>query len=589
MKLTNKVAVPLLAVISIAIYGASIGYDFIEIDDGGQVLVNPYLDSLSWDNLKGIFTSATVGMYQPLTTFVFAVLSAVFGRESAVPFHLLSLGLHVGNAVLVWSLGKRLFDGRERLALMLALLFAVHPLAVEVVCWVSATSTLLFSAFFLSGMLLYDRYLAEHDKKHYVATLVVFLLGSLAKVQMLPFVGVLFLLDGLRGQQWIDKKRLVEKLPFLGIAAIFVAISLHFRGGQSAFTGDYMPALLTPGQITWYLAKALIPANLGIVYDWPPSPWGAWAIGSWVVLIGLGAAMWRWRANKLLVFGGLFFLGNIILHTAGVTTFLGPFADRYGYLSLIGFWVMILALITSQAKPASNLLPIAALPILILALLAWRQTRHWQSTIDLWTNNLQHQTSTFSNGMRGALYYQRGQFAQAKRDFEQVHAAPDPRFEPEKYSYLYNALGLMTTDSEPEQSLEYFKLASKWKPSVAAMENVAMAAMKVGEFGLAEAQYLQCLKEEPSFDAYTNLSSLYFESQQFDKGEAIMTEAIEAGFTETLPYKMRCFFRLQTGNIAGARADFDQAMALHGRNPNAQPDPILESLRMQLLTAQSVR
>jgi hypothetical protein len=578
----TKLLAPLFVLVSLAIYGSALQYDFVEIDDGGQVLQNPFLDSLSWSNLVGMFSSATVGMYQPLTTFLFALLSQLFGREAATPFHMLSLGLHVGNTILVWTLGKRLFQ-QAPLALVLALLFAVHPLAVEVVCWVSATSTLLFTSFFLIGMLTYERYLAEARPKHYVGTLLAFTLGCFAKVQMLPFVGVLFLLDVLREEQWIVRKRLVQKLPFVLIAAIFSFVSLRFRGGQSGFIGDYAPQLLTPGQITWYIWKAFVPLKLGIVYDWPTSPLNAWTIGSWLALPGLVWGIWRLRANKLVVFGGLFFLGNIILHTAVATTFLGPVADRYGYLSLLGVWVAILGLLP-KAKPAPNLLPIAALPLLILAGLSYAQTRHWQSTIALWTNNLEHQESTFSNGMRGALYYQRGQFPRAKQDFERFDAQPDPRFEPEKYSYLYTALGVMTTDAEPENSLRYFKLAAKWLPKPEAFENVAIAAKKLGQFGEAEEHYLACLEANPSLSHYTNLSSLYFESQQFSKGEAIMTEAIEAGLTDILLYKMRCFFRLQTGDIAGAQQDFERAMTLYNQESQAAPDPILESLQVQLLT-----
>ena len=70
--------------------------------------------------------------------------------------------------------------------------------------------------------------------------------------------------------------------------------------------------------------------------------------------------------------------------------------------------------------------------------------------------------------MRGALYYEAEQFARAKRDFETVEANPDSRFELDKYSYLYTALGLMTTDSEPQNSLRYFKQAAEWKPQAEA-------------------------------------------------------------------------------------------------------------------------
>ena len=80
-----------------------------------------------------------------------------------------------------------------------------------------------------------------------------------------------------------------------------------------------------------------------------------------------------------------------------------------------------------------------------------------------------------------------------------------------------------------------------------------------------------------------NLSSLYFETQQFEKGADIMTQAIEAGCDDILCFKMRCFFRIETRDIPGALADFEQAMALFNAAPDARTDPILNNLQMMLL------
>jgi tetratricopeptide (TPR) repeat protein len=373
----------------------------------------------------------------------------------------------------------------------------------------------------------------------------------------------------------------LRKLPFVVIAAGFVAISLHFRGGQTAFTGDYAAWLLTPAQFMWYAAKALVPANLGIVYDWPAEPWTAWNIGAYVGLAAWAAAMVRWRASRLFVFGSLFFFGNLVLHTALATTFLGPYADRYGYLSVLGLWLAAWSLVPESKRTV--VVRVGGAAAVVYAGLAFAQTQHWRSTIDLWTHNLTHESATFSNGMRGALYYESGQFARAQRDFEKVDRTPDPRFEPEKYSYLYTALGLMTTDTEPENSLRYFRQAAEWKPHPESFENVAVAAKKLGDFQTAEAFYLKCDKnfEPPSY--FMNLSTLYFETQQFEKGADIMTQAIDAGCNDILCFKMRCFFRIESRDIPGALADFEQAMALFNAVPNAQPDPILNNLQMMLL------
>ena len=583
MKESHRIG--LIAILSFVIYGASMRYGFIAIDDGGQVLENPFVGSFSWENIRGMFTSETVGMYQPLTTLLFTCINVIFGHAAATPFHVVSLLLHTLNGVLMYQVGKRFFQ-QPQLALLLSLLFVTHPLAVEAVCWVSATSTLLFTACFLAGMLAYDRFLTAGQRKSYLTAVMWFALGCLAKVQMLPFVGVLFLLDYWRGGALIETKRLAEKLPFLGLAIGFGMISWHFRGGESGFSGDYNPVLLVPSQILWYLTKTFAPFKLGIVYDWPDEAWNAWNVAAIGVLAGLGVLLYRFRNHKLVVIGTLFFLGNIVLHTTLVTSFLGPYADRYAYLSSVGIWLAVFGLLDglkpAKLKPSHvNAVGIAA--VLVFTGLALQQTRHWQNTIALWTQNLEHQKATFSNGMRGALYYEAGKFAQAKRDFEKVDAHPDLRFEPQKFSYLYTALGLMTTDSEPQNSLRYFKQAAEWKPEPAAFENVAIAAKKLRDFETAERYYQKVPRDFKPPSHYLNLSSLYFESQQFDKGAAIMTEAIDAGCNDILCYKMRCYFRIESGDFSGANEDFEQASAILTQLPEAMPDPDLENMGMRLL------
>ena len=140
----------------------------------------------------------------------------------------------------------------------------------------------------------------------------------------------------------------------------------------------------------------------------------------------------------------------------------------------------------------------------------------------------------------------------------------------------------MTTDSEPQNSLRYFQKAADWLPHPSNYENVALAAKKVKEYVVAEEYYLKCPKdfEPPSY--YLNLSSLYFETQQFRKGANIMTEAIEAGYENILCFKMRCYFHIETGEIKSALEDFDKAVKLFESSPDKTPDPILNNLRMML-------
>jgi hypothetical protein len=245
MKKKKLITVSILFIPILILYMGWFGYGFISIDDGGQVLDNTKIHSLNFQNLIAIFTSATVSMYQPLTSLSFGFIIELFGLKSAVPFHVFSFLLHCANTFLVFAIGKRLFSNKIS-PYILPLLFALHPLTVEAVAWVSATSTLLFTLFFLLATLNYQEYLEKENKKKYYYSLLFFLLGCFAKVQIVPFVGVLFLLDYLNEKPLINKKNILNKIPFFIIAPIFAYITSQYRGEGSGFTQDYNPIFLAP-------------------------------------------------------------------------------------------------------------------------------------------------------------------------------------------------------------------------------------------------------------------------------------------------------------------------------------------------------
>ncbi len=568
-----------LSCLILLLYGPVIGYDFIAVDDGGQVLENEKIHRFTLENLMKIFSSATVSMYQPLTSLLFAFIIAIFGFKTAAGFHIASILLHILNSCLVYTVGQRLFKNKVN-PLLFASLFAFHPLAVEAVSWVSATSSLVFTTFFLAGIIQYDRYLEFGHKKHYRASILVFFLGCLCKIQMIPFVFVLFLLDFLRGNQLIQKDKLYLKIPFVLIALVFTWVTLQFRGEQSGFTGNYNPILLVPIQITWYALKAFFPANLGIVYDWPQTLNVVWIVASSAVLSALIYLAYKKIKNKLFVFGLLFYLSNIILHTSLFSSFLGPYADRYGYLSVFGIWISVFSLFGQKQMKAVSIVGYVVMAIFFIT--AKQQTTSWEDTIALWSQNLKHQTASFSNGMRGQLYYEKGMYAAAQQDFEIVARSPDPRFEPEKYAYLYGALGIMTTDSDGIKSAQYFNQACQYDPSAGNLHNAGIAYEKINAFEKAERFYLKCTEISSTPKCFNSLSSLYFQLERFEDGAAITAQAIESGFEELIFYEMSCFFLIQTDQIEAARDHYEKAQKLYLEADNKTPDPILLNLGRML-------
>jgi tetratricopeptide (TPR) repeat protein len=471
------------------IYAFGFHYSFIEIDDGAQLLENPFLEEFSLSNLISIFTTDVVAMYQPFTTFCLAIITAIFGMKSAFAFHVFSFLIHATNTVLICKISEKLLGDRIK-AVAIALIFSIHPLMVESVAWVSATSTLLFTMFYLLSMLSYINYKLEKQRHWLYYSLIFFILGAFSKVLILPFLGVMLLLDYFFAKKLSIKiLRLVEKVPFFAVGLVFLIIAFHFRGGQSGFPGhDYPPVLMVPSQIVWYIYKLLFPINLGILYDWPLTPFGGFQLLSWPLLAGLLAALYHLRHNKIFVFGLVFYFFNIVLHTAFFSTFLSPYADRYAYLSTFGIWIALSSLIPTHINCKLVGAGAGTLAALYFAQ-SQNQIRQWQSTVSLWTHNLSHQTSTFSNGMRGAIYYKNSNFELANADFEKVDENPDTRFEPEKYSFLYTSLGIMNAEKNPDKACEYFGKVLQFNQSIESYMNYGKMLVKANRNEEAQVVY----------------------------------------------------------------------------------------------------
>lgn len=586
-KSNEKVLLYLILILpSLLVYSQGFGYDFIEIDDGGQILENNNVKNFSFKNIANMFTTSVVSMYQPFTTLLFSIIALFFGIESAAPFNVLSYLLHVINIILVYRIGQKL-GFSDTLAIILASLFGTHPLMVESVSWISATSTLLSTLFVLLAWYHYLTYLnlqvnqSSEDKKNYYLCLLFFVCGALSKVIALPFLGVVFLTDYLFKKELFSKENLQEKIPFFVIAIIFALVAFHFRGSQDAFPNyNYKPIYLVPDQLFWYIQKAFIPYNLGVMYDWPIE-FGT--LSNLITYIGLAIILgvaYFFKSRRLFWVGVFFYGGNIILHTSFVSTLLAPYADRYAYMSTLGIWIALLALIKNV--PSKYTKNIFGAVILIYTFVAYNQVQHWSSTAELWSHNLTHQNATFSNGMRGAIYYQRGQNDLAKADFETFIANPDTRYELEKYAYIYNALAFMSLDSVPELSAAYSLEALNFVNQPVYYQNAGVAFSQAGMIEEAKATYIRCIMEFPSHvPTYESLMALYFEEGSYEEILPLLDVLITNNVNAYSNYLRSATIELMIGNFENAKQDVEAAKTIMQNNnvPFEQDPQLLELMR----------
>ena len=163
----------------ILVYASSLSHPFSNLDDQVQVTENPDIRELGWANIEKIFSSTYVGMYQPLTTLVNAVIYS-FSQLNPFAYHLLALILHLLNSILVFVLLRKFLQD-PAVSLLLTGIFCLHPMQVESVAWVSASSSLLFGFFYLLALWNYLRFREEENQMKYLfLSLLFFLLSCLS-------------------------------------------------------------------------------------------------------------------------------------------------------------------------------------------------------------------------------------------------------------------------------------------------------------------------------------------------------------------------------------------------------------------------
>src|SRR5699024_2540146 len=247
-------------------------------DDQWMVTENPYLNEFNLSAMVSIFTETYGGQYSPLNTLMYLIITEVTDLESWA-FHLASLLLHLTNFLLVGLFLEKLLVMINKIRLNgkmstyitwgATLLFAIHPMQVESVAWISASKVLLYSFFYLLGLLGYLYYYDTGKSKYFWLALLFFLCSLLSKEQAVVFILSLVAVDMVTATNIKEKKLWLEKIPFLVLAALFSGFTLWLQNGGFGDTDSYLfyQRFAFANYSFWeYLIKLLIPYDLSHFY-----------------------------------------------------------------------------------------------------------------------------------------------------------------------------------------------------------------------------------------------------------------------------------------------------------------------------------
>jgi protein O-mannosyl-transferase len=233
MEKKNRLILFALLLLGFLTYASSLQNEFLAWDDDWFVQENPYVNELSTEKVANSFSEFFKGQYSPVTALVMAVQYAAGDGTPAI-FHWFSLFLHLLNAYLVFLISTWIFKNKLP-ALLLTALFILHPMQVESVSWISAQKLLISATFFLFSLLFYVNYLKKGLKISYlILSFLFFLISFLAKEQALMLSVLIIAFDYLHGRKMLDKRLILEKIPFLLAALVMGLVTL-----ASARSGEF--------------------------------------------------------------------------------------------------------------------------------------------------------------------------------------------------------------------------------------------------------------------------------------------------------------------------------------------------------------
>jgi tetratricopeptide (TPR) repeat protein len=422
-----------LVTVVFAVYYPVTHNSFVTYDDNLYITENAHVKAgLTWATVQWAFTSYDESNWHPLTWLSHALDYQLFGPRPA-GHHWVNVLLHATNAVLLFLLLLSATKMRWR-SLMVAALFALHPINVESVAWAAERKNVLSMLFFLLALYAYEWYAREPEVRRYAAVAGFFALALLAKPQVITFPFLLLLWDywplnriaaldnGSAEAGDLTKMRIGrlawEKVPLLLLCAVSAVVTVEAQraGGALRDLSRYGLLLrLETAVISYvrYLGKALWPSKLVAIYPHPSQLYPAWQVGgAAVLLIFITVLVLRARQQRYLAVGWFWFLGSLVPMIGLVQVGEQALADRYAYVSFIGLFIMIVWSVAewAQARKISErwLAVPAVCCLLVLGILTHRQVRYWHDTESFWRRTLALAPDNYiaNKGLAGLLYEQ---------------------------------------------------------------------------------------------------------------------------------------------------------------------------------------
>jgi len=531
MSIARRALVPVLVFISaVATFWPGMSGDFLNWDDQDNVVNNVGVHGLGRPQLAWMWSGVILGHYIPLTWMSFG-LNYELGGLNPRGYHGLNLLLHGANAALFFLIARRMIaaarpgggeSGPEAVSLgaaFAALVFAVHPLRVESVVWITERKDVLCGLFFLTAVLAYLKAVdgGEPDRRWQVVSLAAFAAALLSKAAAMPLPALLLLLDvyplgRARALGW--RRLLLEKIPWaiLGAAGALVALAAVYSATSVTGYQRYGPGArlaMTAYTFVFYPARWLWPVELRPLYELPAevhllAPRFILPAAAFVVLTAAlvalrrrwpaGLAAWTASILMLLPISGAVHSGHQLAH------------DRYSYLSGLGLALLVgggLAwLLTARARGqvsaiiARSVTAAAAFVVLVLAVGAWDQSKVWHDSETLWN------WATVVDPGCSVCWNNLGKSLADQNRHPEAEAAYRRALElrPNRARFASNLATALYAQGKHTQAEEMVRVALRLEPlNVGALVNMGALRAQAGKYAEALPYFRKAFAGDPAF------------------------------------------------------------------------------------------
>lgn len=563
---------PIAALVFTAlIYTRALSNGITNLDDDFYLVLNPYLRNFSFAGIKDIFTSYYTANYHPLTTLTYFIEYHFF-ELNPYPYHFTNVALHIANTWLAYKLAKQL-SGKDLTALVVAILFGIHPMHVESVAWISERKDVMYTFFYLLAAITYLRYLdSSLNRRYLLLSSLFFLCSLLSKAAAVTLPVLLIAFDVYRGRQ-VSARVVVEKIPLLVLSVIFGIVNIMAQKAGGSLNdllisyGFINGIFLFTSGVSFYIIWCIAPVSLCAMHYFPEVASGMLPWQYYISLPFLIGVIWllfrRHNLRKEVLFGSAFFIITISVMLQIVSVGSALTAERYTYVAYIGLFYIVGQLVSYVQQQQSGPIVMAGVGLVcvVFAVQTYDRIGVWKDGRVLFTDVIEKNPTVYIGyWMRGNLSRKEGDLKMAMQDYSKA-ITYNPKFEDAYFNrgLVYDVLG------NPTMAIADYNRALSLNNKMAdAYNNRGWAKFELGDKNGAIGDLDSAIILKPEYaEAYNNRGWVRLNMRDTAAALTNYGKAIAADKQFVKPYFNRAALRTMLGDLKNANEDYSAVLNLY--------------------------